>query len=119
MCGRLRLRHLLHQRGVSEELVFHLGHQDFRIREDLRVGLLHPQARDVIGMKVRDHHCRDRCGIKTRRLHVVGELAHCSRPRYRRILVEQHDLAAGSDRGGGEGIVELVRPDATRRPVPS
>ena len=73
-------RQLLDQRRIGPELVLDLGHHDFRVREDLRVGLLHPQAGDVIAMEMRDHHGGDGRGIEAGRLHVVGELADGGAP---------------------------------------
>ena len=62
-------------------------------------------------MEMRDHHRGDGCRIEAGRLHVVGELAHGRRSVAAEAGVEQHDLAAGPDRGDGKGIVELVRAD--------
>ena len=61
---------------------------------------------------MRDHDRGDGSGIEAGRLHVVGELAHGRRAVAAEAGVEQHDLAAGPDRGDRERVVELVRADA-------
>ena len=63
-------------------------------------------------MEMRDHDRGDGRRIEAGRLHVVGELADGGRPVAAKAGVEQHDLAAGPDRGDGKGVVELVRADA-------
>ena len=117
--GAVGLGQLLHQRRIGPELVLDLGHHDFRVRKYLRVGLLHPQAGDVVGVEMRDHHRGDGRGIEAGGLHVVGELAHRGRAVAAEAGVEQHDLAAGPDRRDRKGVVELVGADARRRSAPS
>jgi hypothetical protein len=62
-------------------------------------------------MEMRDHDRGDGGWIEAGGLHVVGELAHGGRAVAAEAGVEKYDLAAGPDRGDGERVVELVRPD--------